>query len=164
MSPFLLILRIWWRARIPANIKNCWKNVCRPYGIYVIAVRRYAARINFPLDLGLTPRANFIAAAGAASLIGIRAVCSTARHSENCFCGGYSERVRTVPSLRDSATCFHSTQDSASLRPGLTALPPLRGSFFVSHTPPPKIRLSSHADSTALILYCARSARLKVVP
>ena len=36
-----------------------------------------------------------------------------------------------------------------SLRPGLTARPPLRGSFFVSHTPPPKIKLCSHADAVS---------------
>jgi len=59
-------------------------------------------------------------------------------------------RVRIVPSLRDSVTFSHPTQDSASLRPGLTALPPLRGSFFVSHTPPPRIKLSSHADSESV--------------
>ncbi|MGA2372722.1 MAG: DNA polymerase III subunit alpha [Candidatus Korobacteraceae bacterium] len=63
-----------------------------------------------------------------------------------------SERVRTVPSLRDSVTFSHPTQDSASLRPGLTAVPPLRGSFFVSHTPPPKIELNSHADSKSRTL------------
>ena len=73
-----------------------------------------------------------------------------------------SERVRTVPSLRDSdlfptlprtplptPTSANPALvgDPGALRPGLTAVPPLRGSFFVSHTPPPKIKLNSHADS-----------------
>ena len=63
-----------------------------------------------------------------------------------------SERVRTVPSLRNSVTFSHPTQDSAPLRPGLTALPPLRGSSFVIHTPPPEIKLNSHAGSKSRAL------------
>ena len=41
------------------------------------------------------------------------------------------------------------TQDSAALRPGLTARPPLRGSFFVSHIPLAEIKHSSHANLKA---------------
>jgi len=63
-------------------------------------------------------------------------------YGRSTFC----ERVRTVPSLRDSVSFSHPTQDSAPLRHGLTALPPFRGSIFAGSTPPTKIKPSSPVD------------------
>jgi hypothetical protein len=68
-----------------------------------------------------------------------------------------------VPSLRDSGSFYLPTQDSAALRPGLTALPPLhhpisrntganwgprlRGSISVRSTPLAKLKLVTHTGS-----------------
>ncbi len=54
--------------------------------------------------------------------------------------------VTAVPSLQDSVTFPHPTQDSAPLRPGLTALPPLRGSIPARPTSLVETELSSHTQ------------------
>ncbi len=58
--------------------------------------------------------------------------------------------LRIVPSLKGLDLISDSTQDSAGLRPGLTALPPLRGSISVHPTAPAREKLSSHTDSHVL--------------
>ena len=67
-------------------------------------------------------------------------------------------RVRGVPPLRGSDEDFHSTQDSAPHRPGLSALPPLRGSALMFPTPPPQTEPGSHTDSTGAVPGPNRSA------
>jgi len=55
------------------------KNRCRPPMVLVSQMcRRSAAQLFFPLHPGLTPRANFMAAAGAAGLMQILSDGSTA--------------------------------------------------------------------------------------
>ena len=55
----------------------------------------------------------------------------------------------------------HLTQDSAALRPGLMAQPPLRGSIFVLPAPLPQGKSSSHADTKARTDFAELPARLK---
>ncbi len=62
----------------------------------------------------------------------------------------FSVCLRTLPPLRGSGKNSHLTQDSATLRPGLTALPPLRGWIFANRIPLPRSQHSSHANSEVL--------------